>query len=451
MPFLLRIARSQSRTGEELEALFSQTEAWAKEFAARSLDELSDQGLFDEFMVWMERVKRSITPQFVMTGIALTSFALLERQMDRWFGRKQLAQAMITGLSDIYAAEMGPALWEIAKTVRQVGLTEVVLENDPSEALTRLQGMPSARPIIESLDLFLQHYGHRCPNEGEWLLPRWADAPEQVIGMLANYLRGGDEINPTETRVRQAKQLEETTNWTLDHLGIVRRAILRRILSRAQSSVRLRDNGKHHYLKLLFSIRRIAMTFGQRWTSRGWLEQAEDVFFLTLPDVQQLIKTGDAAVADLCLSVLVAERRKSYRHWFEVDVPEIIGSDGQPIEADVPNQPMGDVLQGIPASGGRVQGTAYIVHNPREAGQLHRGRIMVARAADPGWTPLFPLAAGLVLEVGGQLSHAVIVARELGLPTVVNIANATKRIRDGQTITIDGTTGHVYLHESDTN
>ena len=102
---------------------------------------------------------------------------------------------------------------------------------------------------------------------------------------------------------------------------------------------------------------------------------------------------------------------------------------------------------GIAVSGGRVRGVARITHSPQEAALVRTGEILVARSTDPGWTPAFALASGLVLEVGGQLSHGAIVAREFGLPAVLNVGDALLRIHSGQTITVDGTLGYVDVEE----
>ena len=129
---------------------------------------------------------------------------------------------------------------------------------------------------------------------------------------------------------------------------------------------------------------------------------------------------------------------------------EAVATETAPTEA-VPTKaatagtlPAGTVLSGIAASAGRARGTARVIHHPREANRLQPGDILVTRATDPGWTPLFPLVGGVVLEVGGLLSHGAIVAREYGIPAVINVPGATQRIPDGQVVTVDGTAGRVY-------
>ncbi len=125
--------------------------------------------------------------------------------------------------------------------------------------------------------------------------------------------------------------------------------------------------------------------------------------------------------------------------------PDVIDPDRKPAPWQVLSQAA--YLQGVPASGGQARGRARPVMRRDEAAALQRGDILVTRATDPGWTPVFPLVGGLVLEVGGQLSHGAIVAREYGIPAVVNVSGALSAIHEGQTITVDGTAGRVYLDE----
>ncbi len=456
LPLFLRMVMGRLGIDRELEALFPAIDRWVADFLQRDLERSEDVELWDELRwVWVERTTRVINLHTAVSGSAMGIFSLLEQLLARWCNRGELAHDLVTGLSGVYAAEMGATLWQMAQKIRELGLVDLVLNNAPATALTQLRQIPEAEPVMRMLDTFLEQHGHRCPNEAEWLFPRWAEAPEQVIELVAGYLRTSDGVNPIEAEQRQRRRREEAVAWVEERLDPLRRAIFRRVLSRAQHAVRLRDNGRHYMMKIAYPIVRIYRELGRRWTSRGWLQKPDDVFFLTVPDVEKLMRAGSPAAAGMDLIALVAGRRKAYEYWFTVEAPEVIGPDGRPVS--LPTSPSGSppvrygpagvILEGIPASGGRVQGTARIIHDPQDAVRLQRGDILVTRATDPGWTPMFPLVGGLVLEVGGQLSHGAIVAREYGVPAVVNVRDATRRIRDGQVVTVDGTAGHVYLEE----
>ena len=174
----------------------------------------------------------------------------------------------------------------------------------------------------------------------------------------------------------------------------------------------------------------------------------DDIFFLAIAEIGRIVQAGDPGGLGRDPTALVAGRRRAYEHWFTIRAPEVVGRDGAPV---VTAPAVGNgALVGIPASGGQVRGTARIVLTIGEAGRIQPGDILVTRATDPGWTPVFPLVDGLVLEIGGQLSHGAIVAREYGIPAVVNVADATLRIRDDQSLLVDGTSGRVYIEDGAT-
>lgn len=446
LPVLLREGKGHRGAARGLVALFPRINSWVAEFSGRELEALSDGELWSELgRVWVDRCIRVLNLHGQVNSSAMRTFALMERLLARWSGCGNLAHDLVTGLSGVFAAEMGITLWQMAQKLRDLGLAHIVLDNSPEVGLAQLRETIAARPVVEMLETFLQHHGHRCPCEAEWLHPRWAEAPEKVVEVMAGYLRAGDRVNPVESEARQLRRGEETVARVKASLGPIRQAIFRHILAKAQQAVRLRDNGRHYFMKVAFPVRRIYTVFGQRWTGLGWLRKPDDFFFLTIPEIEGIINAGDPRAAGLNLPTLVAQRRRIYQYWFDVRAPEAIGPDRRSLAGPSTDESLEAVLHGIPASGGQARGTARIIFEPREATGLLPGDILVTRATDPGWTPLFPLVGGLVLEVGGQLSHGAIVAREYGVPAVVNVQGATWRIQDGQTVTVAGTEGCVYL------
>lgn len=450
LPGMLRqMAAQRTKSSPRLkpEALFAEIERWNSEFLSHDRRAPSDRELSTAMAsIWRTRNRQAFVNHVNVSIGAAVIYTLLEWAVS-WRGEcKALAHALVTGLSGIYSAEIGLALWRMAGDLRARGLSEMVLAQTPRDALRALRASPAAVPTIERLDAFLARHGHRCPNELELLHPRWAEVPEQVIEMLAGYLRAGDRMNPEAAEARARERREETTATIAARLDPVRRALFRAILGRAHSAVRLRDNSRHFTVKAFFPPRLIYAELGRRWAERGWLVDPDDIFFLAVGEIEATIMADDPTAAGLDLPRLVADRRTAYEHWFQVIPAEIVGPDGAPI-ADVGDGLAPTELNGLPASGGRVRGRARVIHDPRAATQVRPGDILVTRATDPGWTPVFPLVAGVVLDIGGQLSHGAIVAREYGVPAVVNVHGATERIRDGQMITVDGTTGHVYLDE----
>ena len=446
LPLILRLATRQKRVGRQTEAFIQQADRWVADFLSRP-SMPGDRELWEEGQRWLDRIRAGMNLQNEMTGLALTALGTLETLLVRRFGRHDLTADLVTGVADIQAAEMGVDLWRLAQSLRQAGL-EPLLAADPAAALDRLRTDPGADPARVQFDEFLAKYGHRCPNEAEWLYPRWHEAPTEVLALAAAYLRPGVP-DPDDRARRQRQRREAAVAWVEPRLDRLRRALFRRVLARAQHALRLRDNGKGAAIRVSYPARRLCAMLGKRWAERGWLASAEDIFFLTHPEIDRLIAAGAPSAAGLDLRPLVAARRRALAHWRTVPAPDVVGPDGRSAteRAAAPELEGARELRGIAASAGRVRGTARVVLDAHVTLGLRTSDILVTRATDAGWTAAFPLIGGLVTEIGGQLSHAAIVAREYGIPAVVNVGSATSLIRTGQTIVLDGSTGSIWLED----
>ena len=435
--------RTPKLTNEEV---FAQVDRWVNDFQNLDLSKLDDRMLWDEGVpVWGERAKIFYIKVVIAAALAATGYYFLQRRVNKWTRGREDATQLIMALSGVYTAELGPALWQLAQILREYGLDALVREHSAEKVLTLLQALPEANPFLAQFAVFLQEYGYRCPNDAEFLNPRWKDAPAQVITLLAGYLHTEEAINPLETIRRRHQEREETTARIEKSLHLLRRAIFKWLLKTTQKNVRMRDNNRSYLTKFLYPMRTIVAELGRRWFDKGWLSAPEDIFFLTVADIDEIITLGNPLVLGKNLQTIVSDRRAAFDFWYTIEAPDAMGSDGAPIMV----QPVdGTFLQGIPASSGRVRGTARIIRSIAETARLASGDILVTQATDPGWTPVFPLVSGIVLEIGGQLSHGAIIAREYAIPAVINTQGALQSIRDGQTIVVDGTLGRVYLEEA---
>ena len=447
LPVILRLATRQKRVGRQTEAFIQQADRWVADFLSRPSMPAGDRELWEEGQRWLDRICAGMNLQNEMTGLALTALGTLETLLVRRLGRHDLTADLVTGVADIQAAAMGADLWRLAQSLRQAGL-EPVLAADPAAALARLRTDPGAEPARVQLDEFLANHGHRCPNEAEWLHPRWHEAPIEVLALAAAYLRSGGP-DPDECARRQRQRREAAVAWVEPRLDRLRRALFRRVLARARHALRLRDNGKGAVIGVSYPARRLCAMLGERWAERGWLACAEDIFFLTHPEIDRLIAAGVPSAAGLDLRPLAAARRRALAHWRTVRAPDVLGPDGRSVteRAAAAELEGARELRGIAASAGRVRGTARVLLDAHATLALSHSDILVTRATDAAWTAAFPLIGGLVTEIGGQLSHAAIVAREYGIPAVVNVGGATSLIRTGQTIVLDGSTGTVWLDD----
>ncbi len=267
------------------------------------------------------------------------------------------------------------------------------------------------------LDAFLAAHGHRSSASWEVFARRWAEDPAGVARLAAVAAEGEDPAR--RLRVEEAE--------TKAALARIDDATLRRAIGLTQTYLRLREEQRYHLDRVLFALKRKLVALGARW-----FEDPEDVRFLTVGELD-----GSLGVDEL--------RRTAARRAAEpIDPspPDFLDGDEALAVAG------GDAhrLQGLGISPGVVRGRTRVIRSPDEGGKLQPGEILVARATDPGWTPLFARAGGLVLELGGMLSHGAVVAREYRLPGVVNLPGATARLRDGVEVTVDGRAGVVWVH-----
>jgi pyruvate,water dikinase len=279
-------------------------------------------------------------------------------------------------------------------------------------------------------------------------LPRWSEDPTYILGVLANYLRLDNPELAPDVQFRRAAQEAQAMVVDLTRRaarkGRLRGALVRFCLRRTRALSGLREVPKFYLVLLLSRARALLWPVGEELAQAGRLERAEDIFFLTLPEAW-------AALAGADQRSKVRERRAGYEHELKRrHVPRILLSDGtEPTVEELLDaiKSADATLRGAPASAGLVSAKARVVLDPTGA-RLEPGEILVAPSTDPGWTPLFLTAGGLVMEMGGAMSHGAVVAREYGIPAVVGVPGATERITTGQQITVDGSTGTISFEKA---
>jgi pyruvate,water dikinase len=419
--------------------LDAQVDTWAAEFARQDLSTLPDGELWARWIPLLAARGKALTSTIAPTAIlAAIWFYLLERRLRVWTGKAGQTATLTQALAGVTSAEVGPALWELAQALRASRPDAAARAGTSSEALATQNGRPEGAAFRMLFAAFLDRHGFRCPNDSELRNPRWADAPEQALELVRTYLDVDASHSPLAVAARARDEREALTRTIEARLNPFRLLLFRFLLTRTQRGVRTRDNHRSSATRFMYPVRQIFAELGRRWAARGWLAAADDIFFLTAFEIEDLALSGDPNT----LRQVALARRAAFDYWARVTPPVAIGPDGTPTPE---LEPQGASLEGTGASGGRARGRARLIHSVAEAERLEPGDIMVAAATDPGWTAIFPLASGLVIEVGGQLSHAAIVAREYGIPAVINVPGAMQAIRDGQLIEVDGAAGQVTL------
>jgi pyruvate,water dikinase len=293
--------------------------------------------------------------------------------------------------------------------------------------------------FADAWQTFVDTFGHRALYEVEMANPRWRERPDYLFEVLAAYARLPQERAPFDPQ-EQAHRRQTAEREVLQHLHSWRRVWFRTVLRRAQEFSRLRENSKSHLVQLIDLGRLMALRAAHFLVQDGLLESPEAVFFLT---GEEMLAALHGALSAETVRHLIAQRRLARQRDAMRQPPDLFVGE-RPVYAEELT-PQGTVLTGLPSSPGRVTGVARVLRSPQEGARLQAGDILVAPSTDPGWTPLFLLAAGLVMETGGYLSHGAIVAREYGIPAVLNVPLATQRIPDGSTILLDGAQGVVQL------
>src|SRR5215216_6131278 len=340
--------------------------------------------------------------------------------------------------------EMDLALWTLAREASADPEIARMLDETPPEHLAEDYRGGSLPPKLQmSLANFLRLYGHRGVAEIDLGLPRWSEDPTYIIGVLANYLRLDNPQSAPDVQfdraMREAEEMVAELTRRARRQGHLRGALVGFLLKRVRALAGLREVPKFYAVLVLTRARELLLSVGDELAGAGRLESAEDIFFVSLPEAQ-------AALAGKDLRSAVRERRAVYdREVKRRHVPRILLSDGtEPAAGEVLDATADGALRGTPASAGTVTGKARVILDPGSA-RLEPGEILVAPSTDPGWTPLFLTAGGLVMEMGGAMSHGAVVAREYGIPAIVGVPDATERIATGQRITVDGSSGTVAI------
>jgi pyruvate,water dikinase len=301
--------------------------------------------------------------------------------------------------------------------------------------------LPAA--LQRGLGEFLGQFGHRAVAEIDVGIARWGEDPTHILGVLANYLHLEDpELAPDAVFARSsaaAAELIDRLARAAGRRGRWRAPLVRFSLGRARALIGIREMPKYFLVQGIAAVRRDLTAVGSALADAGRIDRADDVFFVTLAQAR-------AGLSGRSLQAVVAANRGTYEQELRRRrVPRVLLSDGTEPEntGDMPTGESGGLV-GVAASPGTVTGVARVITDPVGA-HLAPGEILVAPSTDPGWTPLFLTAGGLVMEMGGSNSHGAVVAREYGIPAVVGLPLATDRISTGDRLTVNGTTGTVVI------
>jgi pyruvate,water dikinase len=332
------------------------------------------------------------------------------------------------------------------------------LKDTPAAQLAAQLGDGQAPPGVKQDDwqewqnrfqAHLEQYGHTI-YDLDFASPVPADDPAPLLETCRVFL-SGQGGNPHTRQQAAAERREQAMQATLQRLKRLRLRLFRKFVAPAQRFAPLREDGLADVGLSYPLLRQMLRELGRRFVAGGMIETPDDIFWLNEDEVEQAAAQLDRGQALSRLSAEISQRQASWRAARRATPPimlpqiRFLGKDMEALKAARAMKRNGDMLKGVATSPGRVTAPARVLHGPEDFGQMRTGDVLVAAITTPAWTPLFVRAAAVVTDVGGPLSHGSIVAREYGIPAVLGTGTATKRIRSGQMITVDGSEGQVYL------
>lgn len=367
---------------------------------------------------------------------------ILKRFTRRYFGGIFLSVFYLTLLSELLSLRLGKKGRTIARKtvlgiIDKTGEMVLAVHNLATIAKKSLKRLTISqlRHLHENdatfrteFDQFLEEFGHRGPAEFDVASINWHEDPDLVYGLIKT---SQDTIKRDIDRTRLIRDL-------LNKSRPFERFLLKLFIPRIEAFTPFRENGKHIYFRLGSKIKEQLLAMARSMQKGGFLRQERDIFFLTLPDVEGIIKNQYEQKEILRR---VSTRKKQWRTYKQIAAPEIIYGTGERI---FPSVTESGILSAEPLSFGKVKAKARVIRDFGESQELKRGEILVTNHTDPGWTPLFTICSGVIIEVGGLICHAAMVARELGVPAVV-LGGALSLIPDGQLVELDAEEGQVRL------
>jgi len=413
-----------------------------------------------------------LLPQFIpLFGPSMAGLNVLSHLS----GNPSLALEVTRGLPRNVTTEMDLSLWETAKAIRADTDANTLFQTTSPPDLARQYLDATLPPAAQTaLGHFLDRYGMRGVGEIDFGQPRWRENPTPVIHTLQSYLQIASEAAPDVLFAKGEQAALDAVEQIATQVrqqprGWVKEKIVRAFARRIRVLMGSRESPKFFAIRTMGIARRALLEIGQELVKAEMIDQPDDLVFLHLNELENLAKSGgsytentegtDVTEGNLRKSVsvpsatsvyktLITERRAVYmREERRKQIPRILVSDGRAFYEGVGAQTdSGNTITGSPVSPGVVEGIVHVVFDPRTT-QLAPGEILVCPGTDPAWTPLFLSAGGLVMEVGGMMTHGSVVAREYGIPAVVGVHKATSRLESGQRIRVDGSTGQIVVLE----
>lgn len=407
----------------------------------------SGADLFDFILEDIQQLKKILfNPQsWEAIKVALYASSWINKRMTKWLGEKNAADALSQSVENNVTSEMGLALLDVADAIRPYPeIINYLQQVKDDNFLNDLAKFDVGQEIQNVIYAYLDKYGMRCPGEIDITKTRWSEKPAALIPIILSHIKNF-EPNEGGRRFEQGRaEAMKKKQELLDRLkrlpnGKRKATETKRMIRLLRDFIGYREYPKYGMINRYLVYKQALLKEAGKLVETNVIHEKEDIYYLTFEEFRDAVRTNK-------LDYMVIQKRKDEQKLYEkLTPPRVITSDGEIAAGKYKREDLpAGAIAGLPVSSGIVEGRARVILNMENA-DLENGDILITSFTDPSWTPLFVSIKGLVTEVGGMMTHGAVIAREYGLPAIVGVENATRLIKDGQRIRVNGTDGYIEI------
>ena len=413
----------------------------------RDIQTKSGPDLFDFILEDIQKLKRSLKDPRNMGVIvtAMNASSWINENMMDWLGERNVADTLAQSAPNNITSEMGLELLDVADVIRpHPEVAEYLHHVKEDSSLDELVKVKSGQEARDAIDAYLDKYGMRCAGEIDITRTRWREKPTTLVPLILSNVKNF-EPHASRRRFEQGRQAavrkEEELLDRLKQLpdGEQKAEETRQKIGLIRNFSGYREYPKYGIVNRYFFYKQALLREAERLAQAKVIREREDIYYLTFQELHEVVRTHELD------DQIIRNRKNEYKLYERLTPPRVITSDGEIVAGEYKQENLpASAIVGLAVSSGVIEGRARVLLKMEEA-DLEDGDILVTTFTDPSWTPLFVSIKGLVTEVGGLMTHGAVIAREYGLPAVVGVENATKRIKDRQRIRVHGTEGYVEI------
>lgn len=414
----------------------------------KDIEELSGDALFSFIENSLRNMKKVVVHSESTGALTVATLTMnwVNKKLGKWLGEKNLADTLIQSVPNSITADTGFALLDVADTVRKYpAVIEYFYHHAADDTFFQdLAQLEGGTVVSDAIREYLEKYGMRCSGDIDITRPRWSEQPTalipSILSNIKNFPQNARRI-VFEQRLQESNQKEQDLLDRIEQLPGGRRKVkkAKKKISIMRNYIGYREYPKYAFVQRYYIYKQALLKESDALVQRGLLKKREDIYYLYFDEIRAVSNTHELDYG------IITKRKADYEIFDKLSPPRVMTTDDGIIAGTYHSENIAQgALPGIPVSAGIIEGRARVIHRMEDA-DISEGDILVTTFTDPSWTPVFVSLKGLVTEVGGLMTHGAVIAREYGLPAVVSVEKATKLIKDGQMIRVNGTEGYVEI------